>query len=52
MDRTIIFTDDTLKVSLRIRVSDENSKSFIIYIHMKYQPSEILPVNVSLEFEG
>ncbi|XP_032793340.1 uncharacterized protein LOC116930083 [Daphnia magna] len=51
VDRTVTFSEDTLKVLVRVRVSDENSKSFIIRIQLNYQPSEILPEKVILEFE-
>lgn len=51
-DRTITFTEDTLKVMLRVRVSDDSNATFFLCIQLNYLADLILPNDVSLEFEG
>ena len=51
-DRTITFTEDTLKVMLRVRVSDDSNETFFLCIQLNYLADLILPNDVSLEFEG
>lgn len=52
VDRTITYTEDTLKAILRVRVSDESNQSFIVCIQLIYRADRILPYDVVLELEG
>lgn len=50
--RSVDASCDTLKVTVQVKASDESDKNFNVSISLNYNPDEILPYNVDLEFES
>lgn len=51
-DHFVFYSNDTLRTNLRIRVSYQATRNFVITIHLDYRPNEILPYEVALEVES